>query len=470
MDLISEIIENPNKLSNNFDSEESTSSSSSSNIISIKCTKALFSKDGLVSNISSYVISASMIYFLLSILLFLKCGYPLLIKQMKEIVQSKKPGKNKNQITNKKNLTQRNHSKTKKDKKKLNAPPKKLNNKKGKSLDLSNNIDSKSKFIFNNINNNNFDNIFPVYHINNNFLQRNNENNNTVFQRRKTQLASNGNKNNFLLPKKVAKIPTIKIKNNNENKIKETQLPTNGNTIKKKPEKKNIEDYNHFELNTMDYISAINYDNRTCCQYYGALIRIKHPLLFGLCPIKDYNSMIIKLCIFLLSFDIYYVINFIFFDENAIHVLYENGGKFDIIYFLPSIAISFGVANIITILIKYIFLTERNIVQVRYQVTYSAADRVLENVRRNIVIKHVIFYILGIIFLFFFWMLLSSFGAVYQNSQMILFECVLISFGISFVYPFFYNVIPCIFRFCSLSSKKRDMNCIYNFSKFLQLL
>ena len=119
---------------------------------------------------------------------------------------------------------------------------------------------------------------------------------------------------------------------------------------------------------------------------------------------------------------------------------------------------------------KFIFLTERNVVQVRKQVTYSAAERVSQNVKRNIVIKHVIFYILGIIFLLFFWMLLSSFGAVYQNSQIILFECVLISFGISFIYPFFYNFIPCIFRFCSLRSKKRNMKCIYNFSKFLQLL
>ena len=236
------------------------------------------------------------------------------------------------------------------------------------------------------------------------------------------------------------------------------------------PEIKKPEEFNHFELNTMDYMNAINYDKRTFCQYYGALIRIKHPLLFGLCPMNDYNSMIIKLCIFLLSFDIYYVVNFIFFDENAIHVLYENGGKFDIIYFLPSIAISFGVCNIITIILKYIFLTERNVVQVRKQVTYSAADMAAESALRNIVIKHVIFYILGIIFLFFFWMLLSSFGAVYQNSQIILFECVLISFGISFVYPFVYNFIPCIFRFCSLSSKSKDMNCIYNFSKFLQLL
>ena len=158
------------------------------------------------------------------------------------------------------------------------------------------------------------------------------------------------------------------------------------------------------------------------------------------------------------------------FAGNAIHDIYENGGKFDIIYFLPSIAISFGVCNIITIILKYIFLTERNVVQVRTQVTYSAADMAAESALRNIVIKHVIFYILGIIFLLFFWMLLSSFGAVYQNSQIILFECVLISFGISFVYPFVYNFIPCIFRICSLSSKNKNLGAIYSFSKFLQII
>ena len=153
----------------------------------------------------------------------------------------------------------------------------------------------------------------------------------------------------------------------------------------------------------MEYLNVINFDKRTLFKYYCSLIRIKYPLLFWLCPMKDYNTMIIKLRIFLLSFDIYYVINFIFFGENAIHILYENGGKFDIIYFLPSIAISFGVANMITIIIKLIILTERNIVQIKKQITYNAANEVAENVKKNIIIKHVIFYIIGVIFLFFFW-------------------------------------------------------------------
>ena len=42
---ISEIMNNPIELSNNFDTAESSSSSGSSNIVSIKCTKALFVKD-----------------------------------------------------------------------------------------------------------------------------------------------------------------------------------------------------------------------------------------------------------------------------------------------------------------------------------------------------------------------------------------------------------------------------------------
>ena len=78
MDLISEIVNDPNKLSNAFDSDKSSSSSTSSNIISIKCVKTLFSKEGLKNNISSYILIIFIMQFLLSITLFIKCGYQIL--------------------------------------------------------------------------------------------------------------------------------------------------------------------------------------------------------------------------------------------------------------------------------------------------------------------------------------------------------------------------------------------------------
>ena len=100
-------------------------------------------------------------------------------------------------------------------------------------------------------------------------------------------------------------------------------------------------------------------------------------ILFSFCIAKDYNTMIIKLCLFSLSFSIYYAINFIFFDDKMLHEIYENGGKYDIMYFLPKIAIAFIISYIITTIIKYIFLSERNIYEIRMQPTYSSAYNIL---------------------------------------------------------------------------------------------
>ena len=130
MDLISEIIDNPNKLSNNF--EEDETSSTASNIISIKCTKALFSKEGLKNNISSYILLIFIGHFLVSIILFMKCGYPLLNNNINEILQERekkqknnqKKNKTKNQITKEGTLWKKKINKTRK-KKKNNFPPKK---------------------------------------------------------------------------------------------------------------------------------------------------------------------------------------------------------------------------------------------------------------------------------------------------------------------------------------------------------
>ena len=89
MDLFSDVLENPNKLSNKFISENNTDYDSyfeGSNIITIKCTKILFSKDGLKQNISSYILIIRNIQFLLSILVFLKCGYNFLVEKINKIL------------------------------------------------------------------------------------------------------------------------------------------------------------------------------------------------------------------------------------------------------------------------------------------------------------------------------------------------------------------------------------------------
>ena len=162
--------------------------------------------------------------------------------------------------------------------------------------------------------------------------------------------------------------------------------------------------------------------------------------------------------------------NFAFFDDAMLHMIYKLGGKYDFMYFIPKIVISFAISYVISTIIKYIFLSERNITRIRMQPKLSIAYDISDKEKRNLVIKYTIFFILGLIFLFFFWMLLSSFGAVYQNTQIFIFKNALISFGISLVYSFFIIILPCIFRILSLNSETKNNEGMYKLSKFLQIL
>ena len=434
MDSISEIIENPNKLSKPFNSEESNSISGSSNINSIKCTKNLFSKEGLKNNISSYILIIFIFHFLLSIILFIKCGYHLLNNEINNIINEKqkmqKQNKNNNQL-----VTERKKGIMKKSKKNI-----------GKRKAISNypHYPPKKKSGF----------------LNNKDLSKtvNTKNSNSKIHLGFSNLSTYRNK--ILSKKKKNKTLNNNPLNKNERNI--TQLQKSNQNLKIS--------YNDFELNSLDYKKAILYDKRKFYQYYLYLIKFKNLILFSFCPINDYNIMIIKTCIFSLSFSIFYAINFAFFDDNTMHKIYELGGKYDIIYFIPTISISFFISYYIMTFIKFIFLSERNIIQVRMQQNLSMACSISDKVKKNLTIKYIIFFVLGVIFLVFFWMLLSSFGAVYPNTQMFIFKNTLISLAMSLLYPFFINIFPCIFRMSSLNSNQKDSEFIYKLSKVLQFL
>ena len=312
MDLISDIIKDQDKLSNNFDSNKSSSSSSFSNIITIKCTKALFSKDGLKNNISSYILIIFITQFLVSIILFMKCGYQSLVDDIQDILNKKEKIKKpnsakKNQIiTRKSNLSKSETRNNIFKKEKTNSPPKKIN--------------------FNFVNNKNKDNNI----------------------RKKKSLFDHLNKNKNKIRKINKKGKSI----NSKNKLNLRKSVVK-NQLSSKIQKEIKITYNDYELNSLDYNDALSYDKRTCVQYYLSLLKVKNIILFSFCPLKDYNNQIIKLCIFSLSFSIYYAVNFAFFDDDMLHMIYELGGKYDFIYFIPKITISFAISYIISTIYFY---------------------------------------------------------------------------------------------------------------------
>ena len=181
----------------------------------------------------------------------------------------------------------------------------------------------------------------------------------------------------------------------------------------------------------------------------------------------DYNSRIIKIILFLFSFSLYYTVNALFFSEKTFHKIYEIKGDFDFIYQLPTIFYSSIVTISMNAVIKYLSLSEDNIVKLKNEKT----NRIVEkgNALINfLAVKFMIFFLLVFLFSLFFWYYLSCFCVIYKNTQIHLIKDSLISFGISLLYPFPLNLLPGLFRIPSLNAKNKK--CIYQMSKIIQLI
>ena len=92
----------------------------------------------------------------------------------------------------------------------------------------------------------------------------------------------------------------------------------------------------------------------------------------------------------------------------------------------------------------------------------------VDNIKRCLVIKYICFYIIGFLFLLFCWYYLSSFGAVFQNTQIFIIDNTFISLGFTFIYPLFVNLFPGILRKISLRDSKKSKELIFKMSKIIQ--
>ena len=184
--------------------------------------------------------------------------------------------------------------------------------------------------------------------------------------------------------------------------------------------------------------------------------------------LNDYNSIIIKIDLFSLSLSFYYFINTLFFDESTIHKIYEDKGKYNFIYLVPYISYSFIISHALSLIIKYIFLSERNLYEIKSENNFEKLSDKTVKTKKHIIIKYRIFFCLGLVFLLFFWYYLSSFGAVYQNTQIYIIKNTSICLGLSLLYPFIINILPAVLRISALSNTNRK--CMYKISRILQFI
>ena len=94
----------------------------------------------------------------------------------------------------------------------------------------------------------------------------------------------------------------------------------------------------------------------------------------------------------------------------------------------------------------------------------NKSDEILKAIEKKVMFYFLLCYILLILF----WYYIGCFCAIYRNTQIYLIKDTVISFGTSFISPFFINLLPGIFRIPSLRNNK--MENMYKFSKIIQAL
>ena len=197
-------------------------------------------------------------------------------------------------------------------------------------------------------------------------------------------------------------------------------------------------------------------------------MKTKHIFMFSFIHHNDYNSKIIKIDLFFVSFVIYFTVNALFYNDDTMHHLYKNKGSYNIEYKLPQIIYSSLISIILNTPLKLLSLSNNDILELKNKKINNNLDIKEKELNKKLSTKFALYFIISFIFLLLFWYYLSMFCAIYRNTQIHLTEDTLISFGISLIYPFGIYLFPAIFRIFALSDKNKRRECLYKLSKILQ--
>ena len=227
--------------------------------------------------------------------------------------------------------------------------------------------------------------------------------------------------------------------------------------------------FNDSELNSMEYKKALIYDKRSFSQYYFSLLKMYHLVFFSFYYHKDdYNPQIIKIFLFFFFFSIHLTTNALFFDDSTMHKIYIDKGKYNLIYQLPYIFYSSLISNLISSLILYLSLSEKDIRKLKNERKNQNLDYKINRTLKIIKIKFILFFIFSFVILFIFACYTICFCDVYNNTQIHLIKDSVISFILSLIYPFATYLIPSVLRFIALRDKGTNKSFIYFLSQLME--
>ena len=156
------------------------------------------------------------------------------------------------------------------------------------------------------------------------------------------------------------------------------------------------------------------------------------------------------------------------FNDDTMHKIYQDKGKYDLLFQIPQILYSALISKLIDSLIRNLALFQDNIIELRQEKRENIIKEKYVRILNFIKIKIIIFFTVAFIILSFFWYYITCFCGIYVNTQTQLIKDTFISLTLSLLYPFVIYLIPGIFRISALRTRKRFGRVLYKFSSFLE--
>ena len=443
-----------------------------SNYKVVKCFNLVFNKEIFFHNYGSLLVIIYFLFFSAFFVFFIITGInPLKINTAKSIAE-KQILKGRNSILfsslkfnnlmdnneNKSNIN--NNSSYKKIKKESLEPPKKST----KTLDHHTKNIKRNSILNYNINNNKKEH-----------NQRKSKYKNVVLLNNKVNIVNNNNNNNNKINEnKINEILPTNKKQSSKTLIidhkRKSALISNKKTIKEDNEENEEKNLDDFQLNNLEYLEAIDLDQRNFIQTYWSILKREHIIIFTFFIRNDYNLVHIKFSRFFFLICTDMAMNVIFFTDDSMHKVYKNYGKYDFLEQIPQIIYSTAVSQVLELILCYLSLTDKHLYQIKEIKNIQRKMDVVFQILRCVKFKLAGFYIFTFIFFVFYWYLVASFCAVYQNTQIIFIKDSISSFLIGLLYPFILYLFPALLRYIALKDRnKKRLKVIYKISDVIPI-
>ena len=163
-----------------------------------------------------------------------------------------------------------------------------------------------------------------------------------------------------LLTNKLSELDSpqiVKAINSKQVEIKDDKLLSDKNMIEVEPKKE--EALTDFEYNSLDYLVALELDNRKFLKVYWSLLKREHTIIFTFFSWNDYNIFSIKLSKFFFLICTDMAFNVFFFSDDSMHNLYESGGEFNFVDSFVQMIYSTIISQVLQVFLNYLILLKK---------------------------------------------------------------------------------------------------------------